>query len=284
MATVLRIFLLIILVAVLGAMAVGGYFLVEKLFLEPEREMKKEMEEAAKPPPEEPGSVAWRELKTKLKGQDPSADMGLIQNFLATYPNTLVRGDALDLLTLRGGQVMFTDFPAEWKEPYRVVSGDSMNKVSTKQKASSDWILKINNLLDFNLQIGQTLLIPKADLRLIASRKEKRMFVLRGEELLAAYPLTFSGVADAQAGEATVKEKIASGKDGRQAFGAPGYADANKQIALSTSDKKGLNIAAMPEAVEGGATPAAPKGLLLAAPDLEEVFIIVKKGTPVVIE
>lgn len=279
-----RIFLFLVIGVVLIGMAVGGYFLVDRLVLTPEREIQKEMEEAAKPMPEEPSKVAWRELKAKLKGEDPLGDISKIQNFLVTYQNTEMRGEAFDLLTLRGGQVMFTDSLAEWKEPYRVVSGDSLNKVSTKHKASSDWILKINNLLDFNLQIGQQLLIPKADLRLVASRKEKRLFVLRGEELLAAYPLVFSGVSDASAGDGVVKEKIATSKDGRQAFGAVGYADATKQIAVNTADKKSVNIAAIPEAGEGGSAPIPPRGLLLTMPDMEEVFIIVKRGTPVVIE
>jgi hypothetical protein len=156
-----------------------------------------------------------------------------------------------------------------------------MNRISTRQGVAPDWIMKVNNLMDYNMSIGQELLLPKPELRLIASRGENRLFVLNGEELLLAYPLTFSNVAQNVVGETTVREKIASSDGNRFAFGTPGYVDAEKSISLD-GGKPAIRL--LPEGLGELDAAVLPTGLLLARPDLEEVFLLVKRGTPVIME
>lgn len=273
--------LFLILAAILAGMGVGGYYVVDYLFLQPQRQVEQEIKEAAMPPPEEPSKAIWRDLQTKFNANNPANDLIIIREFLNNNPKSSVRNEALDILTTRGRQLLFTDLPAPWKETYKVVSGDSMNRISTRQKVSSDWIMQVNNLLDINMQVGQELLLPKLDTRLIASRKEGRLFILAGEELIAAYPLTFSGVPDSMNGTTAVREKIASAQSARVAFGSPNYAGSSKTITL---DQKGIEIASLPESSADGSTPSKSKGLLLTTPDMEEVFLLAKKGTPVIIE
>jgi LysM repeat protein len=277
----IRVILLVILVGLLAAMGIGGYLLYDHFILEPGREIRAEKEAAAAPAPECPSLEVWRELLTKLAADNPASAVDRIRLFLAEHPRSEVRPEAFDLLTIQGARWLFSNQPAPWKEVYRVVSGDSMNRISSRQGVASDWIMKVNNLMDYNLSIGQELLLPKPELRLIASRGEGRLFVLNGEELLLAYPLTFSDVPESAVGETTVREKIAASLGSRFAFGTPGYVEAEKTISLEGGVP---NIRLLPEGLGEMEPSRLPAGLLLSRPDLEEVFLLVKRGTPVIIE
>lgn len=277
---ILRSILILILILVLAGMGVGTYFLAREFYLEPKQQRAELEKQEQLPPPEHPSRAAWSELLKKLDAQNPTANLELIRGFLNEYPDSELRGEAFDLLTAQGARLLFTSHPAPWKETYRVVAGDSINKISVKHGVAADWILKINNLLDFNLQIGQELIIPKLNLKLVASRAESRLFVLSGEEMLLAYPLTIHQVPN-QLLETKVREKIAVSGGERFGFGSPQYVDAEKVIPLEGT---GISIRALPEPTELGQTPPMPAGLLLSQPDLEEVFLLVKRGTPVIIE
>jgi LysM repeat protein len=272
--------LLIILLALLAAMGVGGWFLADKFLFAPQRAEAAEKAELAQPPPEDPSRAVWRELLGRLNPADPASDLQEIRSFLAEHPQSEVRGEAFDLLSRRGAHWLFSNIPAPWKETHRVVSGDAMARISSRQGVSAEWIMQVNNLLDYNLRIGQELLLPKPDLRLIASRAEGRLFVLNGEEILLAYPLTFSQIPDSAVGESSVREKIASSGGARHAFGSPAFVGAEKSIPLTNN----LNLRALPEGGLEAVGAGLPAGLLLSAPDLEEVFLLVKRGTPVIIE
>lgn len=276
-----RIILLIILLGLIAGMAGGGYYLYDRFILAPEQEMMAEEEAAAQPPTECPSIEAWRNVLSQMQVDDPEQDLLFIRTFLAEHPQSEVRGEAFDLLTTKGARWLFSNKPAPWKETYRVVSGDSLNRISSRQGVASEWIMKVNNLMDYNMSIGQELLLPKPNLRLIASRGENRLFVLNGEELLLAYPLTLSNVADAAVGETSVKEKAAVTDGKRFAFGTPGYVDAEKTISLEGGKP---NLRLLPEGLGELDAAVLPTGLLLARPDLEEVFLLVKRGTPVIIE
>jgi len=276
-----RAILLIILLGLIAGMGLGGYYLYDRFVLVPEREIRKEEKVAAEPPPECPSIEAWRGVLSQMQMDDPGGDLFLIRTFLAEHPKSEVRPEAFDLLTTKGARWLFSSKPAPWKETYLVVSGDSLDRISNRQGVASDWIMKVNNLMDYNMSIGQELLLPKPDLRLIASRGENRLFVLNGEELLLAYPLTFSNVAETALGESSVREKIAATDGKRFAFGTPGYVDAEKTISL---DGGKPTVRMLPEGLGELDAAVLPAGMLLARPDLEEVFLLVKRGTPVIIE
>ncbi|MCS7009335.1 MAG: LysM peptidoglycan-binding domain-containing protein, partial [Chthoniobacterales bacterium] len=272
--------LIVILIAVLAAMAAGTYFLAKEFYIEPKKERAELEKLDTQPPPEPPSKTAWRDLIKKLDPHNPYKNLELIRSYLNEHPDSEFRSDALDLLTTYGARLLFSPLPTPWKETYRVAAGDSLNKISTKHNVSPDWIMKVNNLLDFQLQLGQELLIPKPNLKLIASRSENRLFVLNGEELLLAYPLTLHQVPN-QLRETKVREKMALANGERFAFGTPQYVDAEKIIPLEGTS---ISIRTLPEPTLAGNTPPLPAGLLLAQPDLEEVFLLVKRGTPVIIE
>lgn len=277
----LRAILVLILLVLLAAMGVGGYYVAERFYFAPQRAQKAEAEKPPPAPVEDPSLAVWRALVQNLQPDDPAADLAAIRTFLVEHPQSPVRGEAFDLLSQRGAYWIFSQIAAPWKEPYKVVSGDSMNRISTRQKVAAEWIMVTNNLLDYNMRIGQELLIPKPNLRLVASRAEGRLFVLNGEEILLAYPLTFSRVPDSAVGETKVREKMALQGGNRFAFGTPGFITADKVITLEGS-APGFRV--LPQDLAASTSSTLPAGLLLAPADLEELFLITQRGTPVLIE
>lgn len=276
-------FTIAIILFVLTLAIVGGvWYLAEKLHFQPQRELAVVEAEAEAPPPEDPGKAAWRALAPTLSGQPPEVGLSSIRQFLANYPGTEIRSEVLDELSRTGGRWLFSSAPAPWKEPYRVVSGDSLHRISSRTGAAPDWIMKVNNLLSFDLSIGQELLIPQPELRLVLSRAEGRLFVYDTEgALLLAYPVTESGVEGVVPGSGTIRERIASFPGGRPAFGTPEFIGADKKV---VADLAGIEFLALPEAAPNGETPALPRGFLLQRPDMEELFLLAKRGTPVVVE
>lgn len=282
----LRTLLLIILLAILAAMGIGAWWLIERIHLQPQREARKEAEEAAQPPPEDPSLPVWRSLLSQLDPQNPAADISAIRDFLAEHPKTPVRQEAFDLLSQRGAHLLFSDIPAPWKIPYTVVSGDSLNRISNRNGVSQEWIMAANNLLDHNLRVGQQLLLPKPSLRLVASRAEGRLFVLNGEEILLALPVIFSKIPEATHGETKVREKAAISGGQRHPFGSPQFVTSEKILSL---ESLAPSIRSLPQSASAlpaalNADPALPPGLFLSQPDMEDLFLITQRGTPVILE
>lgn len=287
----LRLFLLFVLLALLAGLAAGGYWVAEEFFWKPQRELVVEEEQANQPAAPDPSIAAWEEISTGLPQSPAPAALGLLREFLTTYPGNPVEEQARAALNLASRQILFTNQSPEGKGTYTVEKGDSMARISSRSKINADWILKVNNLLSHDLQVGQTLLLPGLEVRLVLRPDDGTLEVWEsGNEeqpggLLLTYPVVFSGIPAPGPTQTAVRERFAALNGNRVAFGSPGYASADRTIAL---EQAGLSLEGIPQAGSNPADPseqaALPSGILLQAPDLQEVFLLVKKGTPVAIE
>lgn len=294
----LRLILVLILLGVLAAIGVAGYWAAETFLWKPQRELAMEEEIANRPAPPNPSIAAWSTLEEGLVRMSAPEAMAGAREFLGAYPESPHAGDALEALNNAARAVLFTNQFPEGKGTYTVVSGDSMARISGRQKVNADWILKVNNLTGHDLQVGQSLLLPTTETRLVlrpgtgvlevwelpasAAEGGEPAVPETGGKLLLVYPLTVSGITSPSPGETAVRERFVTQNGARVAFGSPGYASGDRSIAL---ERSGLTLEALPVASEDpSAQPAMPSGLLLHPADLREVFLLVKKGTPVLIE
>lgn len=270
----LRAVLIFLLVMLLVGGGIGGYLAYDRLVLAKQQEPVVVVEEE---PPVDPSIEAWESLLPSL-GENPSQDLAALQNFLALHPETPLRESVFDRLNEAMSVYLFTPVPAQWKEPYSVVSGDSLDRISRTSGAPADWILKMNNLLSHDLRIGQQLLLPKIDVKVVLSTSENRLFLFQEDRLIGALPVEIPTGSVFQPGEGQVTDRLAS-KDGRAvAVATKDFPGADKTVSVSLP---GVSFAAKPDPMPGGETPATPSGILLSKPDMEEFFSIVKRGTPV---
>ncbi len=266
-------------VAILAALGFGFWWFNAEV-LAPQRvavQAAESEDAAATPPPEDPSLAVWRSLAPVLETQPPEEALASIRTFLQSYPESPSLPAALEQLNRSSTKFLFTDYPAIWKQTYEVVSGDSLAKVAGRDKVSMDWVMKVNNLLTHNLQIGQKLLLPKLEIRIVADRPGARLDVYDADGILLSYPMVDSDTASQLAGETAVRERIVTSDGDRVPFAHPGYAGGEKTIALTA----GVGIEALPQKAADGETPAMSRGLLLEPADFEELFLLVRSGTPV---
>ncbi len=293
----LRAILIFVLLLLLATIGVGTYWAIDYFVWKPQRELALEEEIANQPAPPDPSIAAWEEVSRQISSAEAPISLAALRQFLSTYPQSPHAPEALQALNNAARRLLFTNDYPDGKTSYTVVSGDSLARISSRLKVNPDWILKVNNLLGHELQVGQTLLVPNTEVRLVL-RPEAGLLEVRGgtlpagnagvdtpavvEELLMVYPLTVSGIPTPGKGETAVRERFVTQNGARVAFGSPGYASAERTIAL---ERQGLQIEELPPPSDDPARlPAMPTGLLLDRADLRELFLLVKKGTPVSIE
>lgn len=290
----LRTILVLTLLGILAAIGCGLYFAADYFWWKPQRELALEEEMANRQAPPDPSIAAWEELAAILPSATAPTALNSLREYLATYPQSPHLADALEALNAASRRILFTNEFPDRKIPYTVVRGDAMAKISSRQKVNPDWILKVNNLLGHELQVGQTLLLPNTEVRLVLRPTEGVLEVWElplpvstpnadtpavEDELLLVYPLTLSGITPPSPGTTAIRDRIASRDGAAIAFGSPGYAGAERTINF---ERSGLALEEMPPPSDDPASQAAmPTGLLLESADLRELFLLVKKGTPV---
>jgi hypothetical protein len=163
-------------------------------------------------------------------------------------------------------------------------------------------IYRSNNLDTIALSVGQPLYIPQLNTSIVIDRKAKTVTLFNDGEFLKEYPAEsvktpgMSGVTKTK-----VADKVALQGSTRVAFGDKRYTDSDRWVMLG----QGVVIrgvppapAEPPPAASAAPTPAEaapqaapehkprvyPPGILVAPEDIEEIFLLVSRGTPVTIQ
>lgn len=225
--------------------------------------------------------------------------------WLANYPNAPKRKEAMIFLG-KANMELFTSPPANSKENYRVVKGDSLDRIARKQKSNPELIQRLNNLPTINLQIGEVLFVPQLDTTLEIDCERGILILKNYGQFLKSYALlSFPHVSSQGAGAqkkapqtTTIVDRIATCGNKRTAFGDKKYPTSERTILL----RSGGNIVSAPIAeatipanslpgVQMGTTnstnnaPAVvmPPGFVIASDDMKELFPFVSKETSVTI-
>ena len=198
--------------------------------------------------------------------------------FIRNYPNSPKIAEAKAALGgINIGQVFSTAASPE-KTSYSVGKGDSLVKIASKFKSNAELIYRANKLQTINLKIGQQLVIPQLDMSIMVDRKAGTVTLLNRDQFFKEYravALKTPGVS--RSAQLKVVDKIALQGSNRVAFGDKNYSGSERWVMLGSS---GLAIRGLPEGA--GATP--PPGIIVAQPDIEEIFLLVSRGTPVTIQ
>ena len=197
--------------------------------------------------------------------------------FIRNYPDSPKIAEAKTALgSINTGQV-FSPVPSPEKTSYAVSKGDSLVKIASKFKSNAELIFRVNNLQTINLKIGQQLVIPQLDMSIVVDRKARTVTLFNRGQFFKEYQavaLKTPGVSTSP--QTKVADKIALQGSNRVAFGDKNYSGSERWIMLGSG---GLAIRGLPGA---GATP--PPGIIVAQPDIEEIFLLVSRGTPVNIQ
>jgi LysM repeat protein len=287
---------LILGLAIFGSAGYFGYI----LFIKPERLEKREhaakaSAPAATPTPD-PGIPGFQRIKTlQAAGITPSVREEWVA-WVASNTNSPLLPQARQLLGDANMTLLFDTSANPTLVTYSVVKGDSLAKIASKQHSSAELIQRANQLPNINLQIGQQLIIPQLKISLEIDHSAKTVTLFENGSYLKQYPLLSCPVATkaTAAINSKVLDKSALSGTKRIAFGDKAYAPAEKTILLTQAPAivaaPGQRIP--PPATDAGQTntpatsplPASmPGGYVLSREDLQEIFPLVSRNTPVII-
>lgn len=279
---IIRAFIILVLVGVIFG---GAAYFAYELYWKPQKLDREDREAAAQAvatPTPDRGLPAFEEAMA-LRHQGKIAEAGqAFAAFIERYPQSSKLPEARAALGQINLEALLSPSGASL---YTVAAGDSLVKIAGRHKTSAELIYRVNNLETIMLSIGQQLAVPQIDTRLVINRAGKTLTLFNKGQFVKEYPLVSlktPGLGASNPVETKVADKIALNGSTRVAFGEKNYSGSDRWIMLGAS---GLVIRAAPEIPDAKASPPTlPPGILVSPPDIDELFLLVSRGTPVRIE
>ena len=198
-------------------------------------------------------------------------------DFIRDYSNAPKVGEAKAALGRLNTRLIFSSSPSPDKMSYTVGKGDSLVKIAAKFKSNAELIFRANNMETINLKIGQKLVIPQLEISVVVDRKSGAVTLFNKDQFFKEYrTLALKTPGVATSAKTKVADKIALRGSNRVAFGDKNYSGSERWVMLGSA---GLAIRSLPEGAE-----SPPPGIILAPADMEEIFLLVSRGSPVTIQ
>jgi hypothetical protein len=278
MKSLIKVFIVLVLaVSVFGGGGVAAYLL---FFRKLDSKPSSRNQPVVTPTPDQGITMFDEARQLLLQGRKPDAEQTLF-SLIQSFPNSSKNDDAKRLLGDLNIQAFFSSDPDPDKIEYIVERGDSIAKIANKTKSSPELIFKANGLDSLIIHIGQKFIVPRGRFSLQISLKRQDVTLLNNGMFFRWYkPQEFKMPPKIASGLFKVHEKIAWAVGTRVAFGGKNYLGSSRWIVLN----------------QGGVTlysetnPQNPdiqkpnSGIMLSAPDMEEVFAVIAKDTPVTIQ
>lgn len=276
----MRILRALILLGLTAAILGGSAYFAYELYWKP-RQLdladKRDFTSSTPSPPPDFSLPAFDKALALQKAGDMDGFRAALSEFIATYPDSPNLVKAKTILGDLNSETIFSPTISSDKTAYTVTHGDSLVKIASKLKANAELIYRANNLESINLKVGQQLLVPHLDTRITVDRKAETLTLYNKGGFFKEYKvmsLKTPGVPSSKPLETKVQDKIALKGANRVAFGDKNYPEAERWVMLNTS---ALAIRPQPEGAQ------TPPGIVVSPADMDEIFLLVSRGTPVTI-
>ena len=263
--------LLVLLVLATAIFGTAGYFVYD-LYVKPSQLDRQEALAPPPTPPPDPSIAAYATLTAGKTTMAPAAMREALMEFLTAHPQSPHAAEARQWLGWMNSAALFS---GEDGTTYHVAKGDSLVRIASKQNSSAELLYLVNNMESLRLQIGQPLIIPQLEVRIEVDEVGGTLTLYNRGEFFKEYALQSAKPAarHAKPKQTTVREKFALQGSKRVAFGDKAYQESERWIIFGTGGP--LRATAMdPNA-------PAPGGILATPSDLQEIFLLVRPGTPV---
>ena len=274
--------LLVIAGLALGIFGGGGY-VAYRLFFKTTDAQGGKLGQAVVTPTPDQGIAMLDQAKRQLGAGDRSEAAKILLALIQSFPDSIKSADAKQLLGDLNIQAFFSPTQGPDKTEYVVARGDSIAKIANKTKSAAELIFKANGLDSMVIQPGQRLIIPKGQFTLLINRKRQDVTLLNNGAFFRWYkPLEVKLPATVVPGQFKTREKIAWAEGGRVAFGEKKYLGSSRWIVVNDN-----GVTLYSETNPNPQTPNAQKpnaGIMLGPTDMEELFALVTKETPVIVK
>jgi LysM repeat protein len=259
----------------------GGGYLAYRLFLKKGDKSRPGTNQPVVTPTPDQGVAMFEQANHEIESGKKEGGKKILLALIQNLPDSKKNDDARKLLSRLNVQEFFSSEPGPDKIEYIVARGDSMAKIANKTKCAAELIFKANGLDSLTIQPGQKFVIPKGDFSLLINLKKQDMTLLNRGAFFRWYkPLEFRLPARAGPGQFKIHEKIAWSAGVRVAFGEKNYLGSSRWIVINSN-----GIAVYSETNPQSPNAQKPaNGIMLAPPEMEELFALVGKDTPVIVK
>jgi hypothetical protein len=204
----------------------------------------------------------------------------LLISIFQSFPHSLKADDARKMVGDMNIQDFFSSKPAPDKKEYTVQRGDSIARIAGKTKAAPELIFKANGLESLRIQPGQKFIIPSGQFSLQILLGNQAVELLNHGDFFRWYKaLDFHLPPNINPGQSKVIGKEAWSGGLRVAFGEKNYLGSSRWIVIN---QNGITIYS--ETNPDKPNVQKPRfGVQLASEDMEELYALLGRDTPVTI-
>ncbi len=257
----------------------GGGFVAYRLFFKKPGTGRGNPNEPVVTPTPDPGILMFEQAKQQIASGDQSDAKKILLALIQSFPDSTRINDARKVLGDLNINEFFSPVPGPDKMEYVVVRGDSIAKIASKTKYPAELIFKANGLNSLTIQPGKRLIIPRGQFTLVINTKKGDVTLVNNGIFFRWYkPLEVKLPAKVVLGQFKMREKIAWSDGIRVAFGEKKYLGSSRWIVINVN---GITL----YSETNPQTPNAQKpgsGIMLGSADMEELFALVTKDTPVI--
>ena len=272
--------LLVVASLAIGVFGGGGFVAYRLFFKKPDPRGRNPNEPVVTPTPD-PGIAMFNQAKREIASGDQNDAQKILLALVQSFPDSTRINEAKKLLGDLNISAFFSPEPGPDKTEYVVIRGDSIARIATKTKNPAELIFKANGLDSLTIQPGRKLIIPKGQFSLVVNTKKGDVTLMNNGIFFRWYkPLELKLPPKVVLGQFKAREKIAWADGVRVAFGEKKYLGSSRWIAISGSAIT-LYSETNPQKpnVQKPAT-----GIMLGPADMEELFALVVKDTPVIVK
>jgi LysM repeat protein len=274
---------IIIIFLCLAIFGTAGYFGYE-LFVKPKQPVQQQVATSTPTPPPDPSLPDFEKAKQLWQENKLEEGREAFERFVEMHPYSSKMEEAREALGEINTDIFFSPGPGPDKQEYTVQKGDVLVRIAKKTGASAELIMRANNLDGTLLQIGDQLIIPKADFSLLINRGDQTVTLRNQGRFFKKYKAK-SWTAPKARGSAPltgkVGEKIAWREGERVAFGSEGYAGSARWIMTNVP---GFALYTVPDEQTDAIKVPPPPGIGLSSEEMEELSALLSRNVPITIE
>jgi LysM repeat protein len=258
----------------------GGTFATYELFIKKAARKPTKGNEAVVTPTPDPGIALLEQGKQLIAKGNIEDGKRLLISIFQTFPKSTKADEARKAIGDMNIQDFFSPQPSTDKKEYVVVRGDSIAKISAKTKAAPELIFKANGLEGLMIQPGMKFIIPSGQFSMQIFLEAQAVELLNHGQFFRWYKAAdFRLPPNMKPGQLKVIGKEAWSGGNRVSFGERKFIGSSRWVVLSQS-----GITLYSETSPNTPNVQAPRfGIQLNPEDMEELFALLPKETPVTV-